>query len=80
VKWNSPFYGIEGQGWFLNFHCYAKYVKVAFFHGAALRPMPPGKSKHKDVRYFDIHGDDQLDDAQFANWIRQAAAQPGWVP
>jgi hypothetical protein len=80
VKWNSPFYGIEGQGWFLNFHCFTKYVKVAFFRGAALRPVPPGESKHKDVRYFDIHADDQLDDAQMATWIRQAAALPGWVP
>jgi hypothetical protein len=80
VRWNSPFYGIEGQGWFLNFHCYTKYVKVAFFRGASLRPVPPGESKDKDVRYVDIHQDDQLDEAQFATWIRQAAALPGWVP
>ena len=80
VRWNSPFYGIEGQGWFLNFHCYTKYVKVAFFRGASLRPVPPGESKDKDVRYVDIHEDDQLDEAQFATWIRQAAALPGWVP
>jgi hypothetical protein len=80
VKWNSPFYGIDGKGWFLNFHCFAKYVKVAFFRGAALRPMPPGESKHKDVRYLDIHEDDQLDEAAFASWVRQAAALPGWVP
>ena len=77
VKWNSPFYGIESQGWFLNFHCFTKYVKVAFFRGASLRPMPPGESKHKDVRYLDIHEDD-LDEAQMATWIRQAAALPGW--
>jgi hypothetical protein len=80
VKWNSPFYGIEGQGWFLNFHCFTKYVKVAFFRGASLRPVPPGESKHKEVRYLDIHEDDQLDEAQMATWIRQAAALPGWVP
>ena len=80
VRWNSPFYGIEGQGWFLNFHCFTKYVKVAFFRGTALRPVPPGESKHQEVRYFDIHEDDQLDEAQFATWIRQAAALPGCVP
>ncbi|HEV8391382.1 MAG TPA: DUF1801 domain-containing protein [Dongiaceae bacterium] len=78
VKWNSPFYGIEGQGWFLNFHCFTKYIKVAFFRGASLRPLPPGWSKHKDVRYLDIHEDDQFDEAQLATWIRQAAALPGW--
>jgi hypothetical protein len=80
VRWNSPFYGIEGQGSFLNFHCFTKYVKVAFFRGTSLRPVPPGESKHKEVRYFDIHEDDQLDEAQLATWIRQAAALPGWVP
>ena len=58
VKWNSPFYGIEGQGWFLSFHCFTKYVKVAFFRGTSLRPLPPAASKHKDVRYLDIHEDD----------------------
>ena len=80
VKWNSPFYGVEGQGWFLNFHCFTKYVKVAFFRGAALRPVPPGESKDKYVRYLDIHENDQIDEAQFAKWVRQAAALPGWVP
>jgi hypothetical protein len=80
VKWNSPFYGIEGEGWFLNFHCFTRYVKVAFFRGTSLRPVPPGESKHKEVRYLDIHEDDQLDEAQIATWIRQAAALPGWVP
>ncbi len=80
VRWNSPFYGVEGQGWFLNLHCFTKYVKVAFFRGAALRPVPPGKSKDKYVRYLDIHEDDQLNEAQFAKWVRQAAALPGWVP
>ena len=80
VRWNSPFYGIEGQGWFLNFHCFTKYVKVAFFRGTSLRPVPPGESRHKDVRYLDIHEDDQLDEVQIAAWIRQAAALPGWIP
>jgi hypothetical protein len=79
VKWNSPFYGIEGQGWFLNFHCYDKYVKVAFFRGASLRPVPPGASKDKDVRYVDIREHDELDEAQWAKWLRQAAALPGWI-
>jgi hypothetical protein len=80
VKWNSPFYGIEGQGWFLNFHCFTRYVKVAFFRGASLRPLPPGESTHKEVRYLDIHEGDRLDEAQMAAWIRQAAALRGWVP
>jgi hypothetical protein len=80
VKWNSPFYGVEGQGWFLNFHSFTKYVKVAFFRGTSLRPVPPGESKHKEVRYLDIREDDRLDEAQLAAWIRQAAALPGWVP
>jgi hypothetical protein len=80
VKWNSPFYGVEGQGWFLGIHCFTKYVKVAFFRGTSLRPVPPGESKHKEVRYLDIREDDQLDEAQMATWIRQAASLPGWVP
>jgi hypothetical protein len=80
VKWNSPFYGIEGQGWFLSFHCFTKYVKVAFFRGTSLRPVPPAASKHKDVRYLDIRENDKLDEAQMATWIRQAAGLPGWVP
>jgi hypothetical protein len=80
VKWNSPFYGIEGRGWFLSFHCFTKYVKVTFFRGMSLRPVPPGVSKHADVRYLDIRDDDQLDEAQLATWIRQAAALPGWIP
>jgi len=78
VRWNSPFYGIEGQGWFLNFHCFTRYVKVAFFRGASLRPAPPGESKHQDVRYLDIHEDDQLDEAQLAAWVQQASRLPGW--
>jgi hypothetical protein len=80
VKWNSPFYGIEGQGWFLNFHCFTKYVKVAFFRGTSLRPLPPGASKHKEVRYLDIHEDDELDEVLVARWLRQASELPGWVP
>jgi len=80
VKWNSPFYGIEGQGWFLSFHVFTRYVKVTFFRGASLRPVPPGTSKHEDVRYFDIHEGDELDEAQMARWVKQAAALPGWVP
>lgn len=79
VKWNSPFYGVEGQGWFLSFHVYARYVKVTFFSGTSLQPMPPGASKHKDVRYVDI-GADGFDEAQMAAWIEQATRLPGWVP
>jgi len=80
VKWNSPFYGVEGQGWFLNFHCFTKYVKVAFFRGTLLRPLLPGEFKHKEVRYLDIHEDGQLDEELLANWIRQASKLPGWIP
>ena len=80
VKWNSPFYGIEGRGWFLNFHCFTRYVKVAFFRGASLRPLPPGASKHKDVRYLDIREGEPLDEECLADWIRQASELPGWVP
>jgi hypothetical protein len=80
VRWNSPFYGVEGQRWFLSFHCFTKYVKLAFFRGTSLRPVPPGESKHKEVRYLDIHEDDQLDEVQMATWVKQAAALPGWVP
>jgi hypothetical protein len=78
VRWNSPFYGIEGQGWFLGLHCLTKYVKVAFFRGASLRPLPPGASKDKNVRYLDLHEDDPFDEDLVASWIRQAAALPGW--
>ena len=80
VKWNSPFYGMEGQGWFLSFHAFTKYVKVTFFRGTSLRPVPPGESKHKEVRYFDIHEDEPLDEKQMAAWIRQASRMPGWIP
>ena len=80
VKWNSPFYGVQGRGWFLSFHVFTHYVKVAFFQGAALRPLPPGASKSPDVRYLDIREDDPFDETQVADWIRQAAALPGWDP
>ena len=80
VKWNSPFYGIEGQGWFLSLRCLTKYVKVAFFRGASLSPVPPVESKQEDVRYLHIYENDQLDEELVAGWIRQAAALPGWVP
>ncbi|HVY28361.1 MAG TPA: DUF1801 domain-containing protein [Polyangiaceae bacterium] len=78
VKWNSPFYGVQGQGWFLGVHCYTRYIKLAFFHGASLQPMPPGESKQKNVRYLDIHESDELDEAQLAKWVKQAAKLPGW--
>ena len=77
VKWNSPFYGIEGQGWFLSFHCFTKYVKVTFFRGASLNPLPPVGSKDPNTRYVHIHEGETVDEAQLADWIRQAAAQPG---
>ncbi len=77
VRWNTPFYGIEDQGWFLSFHCITKYIKVAFFRGTSLRPVPPVESKRKDVRYFHIHEDDQLDEQLVASWIRQASKLPG---
>ena len=78
VKWNSPMYGIEGQGLFLGFHTFTHYVKVTFFRGTSLRPVPPGGTG-KDARWIDIHEDD-LDEAQMATWVKQAAALPGWVP
>ena len=77
VKWNSPLYGIEGQGWFLGIHCFTTYVKVAFFRGTLLRPVAPGESKSKDTRYLDIRGNDQLDEALFAAWVKQASQLPG---
>ena len=76
MKWNSPFYGVEDGIWFLSFHVFAKYVKVAFFRGSSLRPVPPGASKHKNVRYLDIY-EDQLDEAQLAAWVKQASKLPG---
>ena len=80
VKWNSPFYGVADRGWFLSFHTFTNYVKVTFFRGTSLRPVPPGASKHKDVRYLDIREGDEPDATQMAEWIRQAAALPGWDP
>jgi hypothetical protein len=77
VKWNSPFYGIEDQGWFLSFHCFTKYVKVTFFRGMSLRPRPPGESKHQEVRYFDIRENDPLEETPLAVWIQQASQLPG---
>jgi hypothetical protein len=76
VKWNSPFYGIEGQGWIVSFHVFSRYIKVTFFNGISLRPAPPGGTA-KEARWIDVHEDD-LDEAQMTNWIRQAAALPGW--
>jgi hypothetical protein len=80
VKWNSPLYGIEGSGWFLGYHCFTKYVKVSFFKGASLTPMPPGTSKQKNVRYLDIYETTDLDAHPLAEWIRQASELPGWTP
>lgn len=78
VRWNSPFYGVEGQGWFLSFHCFTRYLKVTFFRGSSLHPMPPGESRHAEVRYLDLHEDDPWDEKQLADWIRQASRLPGW--
>jgi hypothetical protein len=80
VKWNSPFYGVEGRGWFLSFHVFTRFVRVTFFRGTSLRPVPPGPSKVEDVRYLDVHEGDELDEARMAAWVKQAAAVPGWVP
>ena len=79
VKWNSPFYGVVGRGWFLNVHCFTNYVKVTFFRGLSLRPVPPGESKQKETRYLDIYEDDKLDEKLVASWIRQASELPGWM-
>ncbi|MBP1887642.1 DUF1801 domain-containing protein [Sinorhizobium mexicanum] len=79
VKWNSPFYGVEGQGWFLAYHCFTKYIKVTFFRGASLSPLPPVESKDKNTRYFHIHEGEQLDEELVASWIRQASELPGWM-
>ena len=77
VRWNQPFYGIEGYGWFLAFRCFTKYVKVTFLNGGSLRPLPPVESKVQSTRSFHIHEDDQLDEELVANWIRQASELPG---
>jgi hypothetical protein len=79
IKWNSPFYGVEGQGWFLSFHVFTKYVKVAFFRGASLKPLPPGASKSEDTRYLDIYERDELDEARFTTWVKQATRLPGFL-
>jgi hypothetical protein len=78
VKWNSPMYGIEGRGWFVSFHTFAHYIKVSFFRGTSLRPVPPGGTA-KEARWIDVHEND-LDEAQLAAWVKQAAALPGWIP
>jgi len=81
VRWNSPFYGVEGKGWFLSVHCLTKYVKVTFFAGTALRPIPSGGTpKSKEVRWINVYEDEPFDEAQMAEWVRQAAVLPGWVP
>lgn len=80
VKWNSPLYGIEGQGWFLGLHCFTRYIKIAFFQGASLKPLPPVASKDANTRYLHLHEDEALDEAQFSSWIGQASALPGWKP
>ena len=77
VRWNSPWYGLEGEGWFLCFHVFTRYVKVTFMNGAALRPVPPGSGKDSHARWADIH-EEELDEEQMATWVRQAAALPGW--
>ncbi len=78
VRWNSPFYGVYGQGWFASFHVFACYIKVTFFQGASLRPLPPGSGKDPDARWIDVY-EGELDEERMAEWIRQAAALPGWV-
>jgi hypothetical protein len=81
VRWNSPFYGIEGQGWFVTFRVLTQYVKVTFFNGMSLRPVPPGgTAKSKNARWIDIREDDQFDEVQMADWVKQASALPGWIP
>ena len=80
VKWNSPFYGLDGESWFVSFHCFTKYVKVSFLRGASLQPVPPVESKSEGTRYFHIHENDQLDEELVTSWIEQAAALPGWTP
>lgn len=77
VRWNSPFYGVEGDGWFLSLHCFTRYVKVTWLNGSSLDPLPPGGSKHEHVRYLDIHEDEELDEEQLVSWLRQAAELPG---
>lgn len=77
VRWNTPFYGVEGRGWFLGFHCMTRYVKVAFLNGASLRPLPPVASKDPNTRYLHVHEDGRIDEDLLASWLRQAAERPG---
>lgn len=77
VRWNSPWYGVEGQGWFVSYHVFTRYVKVTFLNGASLEPIPPGSGKDPDSRWVDIY-EDELDEYQMAEWVRQAATLPGW--
>jgi hypothetical protein len=77
VKWNSPFYGLEGEGWFVSFHCFTKFVRLTFFRGSSLRPVPPGTSKYEAIRYFDIREDDPFDEVQLTAWMKQASQLPG---
>jgi len=77
VKWNQPFYGFEGEGWFISFRCYTKYVQLSFFRGSSLDPVPPKGSKHPEVRYLDIHENDAIDERQLVSWIEQASNLPG---
>jgi hypothetical protein len=79
VKWNSPFYGVEGRGYFLSLHAFTRYLKLAFFSGTSLRPMPPGESKNAGTRYLDLHEDDAIDAAQLTKWVNQAAKLPGYL-
>jgi len=80
IRWNTPLYGVEGRGWFLGFHCLTKYVKVSFFRGSDLHPAPPGESKFPDRRYIDIFENDPQNKSQMLEWVKQAAALPGWIP
>ncbi|MGH6653214.1 MAG: DUF1801 domain-containing protein [Sphingopyxis sp.] len=79
VRWNSPFYGVPGQGWFLCFHCFNRYIKITWFRGRQLDPVPPVESKDPDARYLHIFEDEPVDEAQLAGWLKQAAAIPGWI-
>jgi hypothetical protein len=80
VRWNSPFYGLEGNGWFLSFHCFTQYIKVTFLNGASLSPPPPVDSKHEQVRYLHVSEEDPLDEDQFIDWVKQASEAPGDQP
>lgn len=80
VRWNSPFYGMEGKGWFLAFHCFTHYVKVTFLNGASLDPLPPVGSKDPNTRYLHVGEDGEIDEVQFTGWVRQASELPGWTP